>query len=186
MPATPAMAPAMTKVCETPRLLLRHFALTDAEFILHLLNEPSFIRYIADKGVRTLDDARTYLETGPLASYAAYGFGLNLIALKDSGVPIGMCGILKREHLPEPDLGYALLPEYWSRGYALEAALAIISHARQVIRLPRLLAVTDADNGSSIRLLEKSGFRFAHPLRLAENESDLKLFELEVLPSALA
>ncbi len=171
-------------ICASERLRLRHFVLADAEFILRLLNEPSFIRHIADKGVRTLADARSYLRTGPLAGYATHGFGLNCIEMKDSGTPIGMCGILKRDSLPDPDLGYALLPENWSRGYAFEAACAIMTHAEQVLRLPRVLAITNADNAASIRLLEKTRFRFVGPVRLSADEPELKLYSSELSRSA--
>ncbi len=174
------------RVCETGRLHLRHFALPDAEFILRLLNEPSFIRNIADKGVRTVADAGKYLQDGPLASYAARGFGLNCIELKSSSVPIGMCGILKRDSLPDPDLGYALLPEYWSRGYAFEAATAVMRHGAQVLRLPRVLAITNSDNDASIRLLEKTGFRLKGPVRLTADEPELKLYCTELVPTPAA
>ena len=126
-----------------------------------------------------------YLQTGPLASYAAHGFGLNCIELKDSGTPIGMCGILRRDGLQDPDLGYALLPEYWSRGYALEAATAIMTHARQVLQLPRVLAITDADNAASIRLLERTNFRWVGLVQLAADNPELKLYSAE-LPAAPA
>src|SRR5690554_3626434 len=105
-------------ICETARLVLRRLTLDDAPFILTQLNEPSFIQFIADRGVRTLDDARRYLEIGPLASYAQHGHGLWLAALKDSQAPIGLCGLLRRDNLDAPDLGYALLPAFWGQGYA--------------------------------------------------------------------
>ena len=132
--------------------------------------------------MRTLDDARHYIQTGPLASYASHGFGLNLVELKGSGIPIGMCGILKRDTLPDPDLGYALLPEYWSLGYASEAATAITTQARQILHLPRLLAVSNADNTASIKLLGKLDFRFVRPVQLSEDEPELKLYLSDLLP----
>lgn len=150
---------------ETPRLHLRPFTLNDAAFILRLLNEPSFHEHIGDKGVRDLDGARAYLANGPLSSYAAHGHGLLAVELKDGGAPIGMCGLLKREHLEHPDLGYAFVPEAWGQGYALEAARAVMNDAK----LPRALALVSPGNAASIRLLEKLGFAsIAHP---AANES---------------
>src|SRR5205809_1402527 len=104
-------------ILETDRLQLRLLSVDDAEFILRLLNEPSFIQNIGDRGVRTLDDARAYITNGPIASYEKHGFGLLLVQLKTTGTPIGICGLLKRDALPEPDIGYALLPEFWSNGY---------------------------------------------------------------------
>src|SRR3954463_1726291 len=101
------------KVLETDRLILRHLSTADAEFILELLNDPSFLRYIGDKQVRTLEDARRYVLDGPVKSYERYGFGLNLVELKSEAKPIGICGILKRDTLPDPDIGFAFLPAYW-------------------------------------------------------------------------
>lgn len=173
---------ARVLVGETARLRIQQFTLDDAAFVLRLLNEPSFIKFIGDKGARTLEEARAYLLAGPMAGYAQFGFGLNRVELKDSGVPIGMCGILKRDALPDPDLGYAFLPEYWSRGYAFEAAAAVMAHARATFSLPRVLAVTNADNAPSMRLLEKAGFRFVSPVRLPPDELELKLFATDLSP----
>lgn len=141
---------------------LRRFEPDDAAFILELLNEPSFLQFIGDRGVRTLDDARRYLETGPIASYAQHGFGLCLTLLKAGDVPIGMCGLLRRETpaLDAPDLGYAFLPAYWSQGYASEAAAAVLDHGLHALGLPRIVAFTTPDNYRSIKLLEKLGFHF--------------------------
>jgi [ribosomal protein S5]-alanine N-acetyltransferase len=154
-------------VIETDRLLLRRFVLDDAPFILALLNVPSFIQYIGDRGVRTLDDARRYLETGPLASYARHGYGLYLAVRKQDAVPIGMCGLLRRESLDAPDIGYAFLPAYWSQGYASEAAAATLDYGWHVLGLSRIIAITAPENYRSIKLLEKLGLRFERMARLA-------------------
>src|SRR5207245_8990901 len=130
----------------------------DAPFVLGLLNEPSFIRNIGDRGVRTLDDARAYIATGPMASYVRFGFGLYVVELKALRIPIGICGILKRDELPEPDLGFAFLPAHWSQGYGLESATAIRDYARGTFALPRLLAIVNPANEPSITLLEKLVF----------------------------
>ncbi len=161
---------------ETPRLIVRHFLNTDAEFIIRLLNEPSFIQNIADKGIRTTEDAISYLRKGPLASYTKFGFGLNLVELKDSATPIGMCGLLQRENLDDPDIGYAFLPEFWSKGYATESLDCILSSARQAFGLQRVLAVTKVENHASIRLLEKSGFKYREMVKLYTDEPKDKLF----------
>ena len=110
---------------ETPRLELRRLTVDDAPFMLGLLNEPSFIQFIGDRGVRTIEEAQTYISLGPMASYARFGFGLYLVELKSPRTPIGICGILKREELPEPDIGFAFRPAFWSQGYAWEAASAV-------------------------------------------------------------
>src|ERR1043166_722390 len=164
------------KVLETDRLTLRHLSTGDAEFILELLNEPSFIRYIGDKQVRTLDDARAYVLNGPVKSYETYGFGLNLVELKSEGKPIGMCGLLKRDTLPEPDIGFAFLPDYWNQGYAFEAAAAVMNHARANLGVENVLAITSPDNDASAKLLGKIGLRFDRLVRLAEDAEEGKLF----------
>ena len=163
-------------VLETDRLMLRPLTLEDAEFILQLLNEPSFLRFIGDRGVRILDDARRYIQNGPAASYERFGFGLLLTSLKEGGVPIGICGLLKRESLADPDLGFAFLPAYWSKGYALESASAVIADGQSTLGLRRVVAVTNADNTASMTLLEKLGFHFEKLVKLAEDGPELRLF----------
>jgi len=164
---------------ETERLLLTYLADRDAEFIRGLLNEPSFIRYIGDRGVRTTDDACRYIQDGPVASYARYGFGLLRVGLKSGDTPIGICGLLKRDTLPEPDLGFSLLPAWWSKGYAHEAASAVMRHARGALGVGRILAITSVDNESSIKLLGKLGFQLEQMIRLGEDTTELRLFASE-------
>jgi RimJ/RimL family protein N-acetyltransferase len=164
------------KVIETDRLVLRHLSTADAEFVLELLNEPSFIRYIGDKQVRTLDDARVYVIEGPVKSYATYGFGLNLVELKPDRTPIGICGLLKRDTLPCPDIGFAFLPAYWRQGYAFEAAAAVMKHAREHPGLDRVLAITSPDNDASAKLLTRIGLRFDRVVKLSEDAAEVKLF----------
>jgi RimJ/RimL family protein N-acetyltransferase len=164
------------KVLETDRLTLRRISIEDAEFMLQLLNEPSFLRYIGDKGVRTIDDARKYILEGPIASYDRFGFGLYLTELKESRVPIGICGLLKRETLEDVDIGFALMPQFWKQGYALESATAIMAYARDVIGLSRLAAVTSPDNDNSISVLTKLGLEFQLLTKLADDAPEVKLF----------
>src|SRR6185295_7693892 len=163
-------------VLKTDRLVLRKLVADDAEFIIDLLNQPSFLRYIGDKGVRNTADAIRYIEAGPQASYARFGFGLYVVELKESGVPIGMCGLLKRDSLPDVDVGFAFLPGYWSQGYAFEAADAVMSYGREVFGLKRIVAITSLDNAASIRLLEKVGLRFERLIKLADDQEEVRLF----------
>ena len=121
------MSPAPLEL-ETARLKLREFSADDAAFVLRLLNEPSFIEFIGDRGVRTLTDAERYLRNGPMASYRHHGHGLLRVSLKDGDIPVGMCGLVKRDTLPAPDIGFALLPDFWGRGYVTEAAEAVLEH----------------------------------------------------------
>jgi RimJ/RimL family protein N-acetyltransferase len=171
-------------VHETARLALRLFTAADAAFLVELLNEPSFLRYIGDKGVRTEADACRYLETGPLASYARHGFGLLRVGLRESGEPVGMCGLLKRDWLDDPDIGFAFRPRFGRRGYALEAASAVLAHARDRLGLRRVVAITTPDNEPSIGLLGKLGFRFERMARPAERESEVRLFVLDLTTDA--
>lgn len=164
---------------ETPRLTLRRLTRDDAPFILRLLNEKSWLRYIGDRGVRNESDAKRYIEEGPVRMYSRYGLGLQLAALKESGVPIGLCGLIKRDTLPDVDLGFALLPEYWGKGYAREAAEASLNEGWERHGLRRVVAVTSRDNGPSIRLLEKLGFRLEGVTRLGKDPEPLNLFAIE-------
>ena len=166
----------------TDRLIIRQLSEDDAPFILTLLNEPSFLRYIGDKKVRTIDDARGYILNGPRASYDRHGFGLNAVELADSLTPIGMCGLLKRDELPDADIGFAFLPDFWNRGLAFEAATAVLQDARERLKLPRILAIVNPDNEASIKLLQKLGMRFERTIKPSADASEVKLFALDALP----
>jgi len=167
---------AVMQAIKSPRLLLRQLTLRDDEFILQLLNEEAFVRFIGDKGVRTLHDAREYIARGPIESYRRHGFGLYLTCLRDGATPIGICGLVKRETLEDVDLGFAQLARYCSQGYASEAAAAVLAHGRDVLALPRIVAITAPDNAASIAVLERIGLRFERLIRLAADGPDLKLF----------
>jgi RimJ/RimL family protein N-acetyltransferase len=163
-------------VIETERLALRPLDTSDAEFILRLLNEPSWLRHIGDRGVRTLEDARQYIETGPVTMFRQHGFSLFLVERKEDAVAVGMCGLIKRESLEHVDLGFAFLPEFWGRGYAFEAASAVLAWARGAHGLTRVVAITSQNNHASGRLLEKLGFRFEGMVRLKDDAEALRLY----------
>ncbi len=160
----------------TDRLLLEHFSFEDCGFILRLLNEPSFIENIGDKGVRDLEGARAYLRDGPMASYAANGFGLFRVGLKESGDCIGMCGLISREILDDVDIGYGFLPEFWGQGYAFESAAAVMRYGREQLGFKRIVAVVSPGNTSSVKLLQKLGMRQSGKIRMADNEPEIDLF----------
>lgn len=162
-------------VLETDRLVLRRLSAEDGEFVLQLLNEPSWLRFIGDRGVRTVDDARDYILTGPVAMYERVGFGLYLTELKGDGAPIGLCGLIKRDGLEDVDIGFAFLPRFWGKGYAYESASAVMAYGRGVLGLDRIVAITSLDNDRSIALLEKLGFRFEKTIRMP-NEDEVRLF----------
>jgi len=156
--------------------MLRRLAAGDAAFILELLNEPAFLENIGDRGARTLADARRYIAKGPVASYRKFGFGLYLVELKDSGAPIGICGLLKRESLDDVDIGFAFLRKYWSQGYARESAAAVMHYGWTTLRLQRIVAITKPNNHASITLLEKLGLRFEKTVALPDHGGENKLF----------
>ena len=163
-------------VLKTERLVLRKLSTDDAEFILQLLNEPSFLRYIGDKGVRTLDEAQQYIVTGPVASYEEYGFGLYMVELKETGAKVGISGLVKRPALDHPDIGFAFLPSAWSKGYAAESAAAVMAYAKDVLGLGCILAITTLDNHSSINVLRKIGMTSRGTIRLSEDGDELRLY----------
>lgn len=166
-------------VLETDRLTLRHAALDDAEFFLRLLNEPSFLQFIGDRGVRTLDDARRYIAERLIDCYERNGFGLWIVEQKPSSGPLGICGLVKRDTLPDPDIGFAFLPEFWSAGYAYESALGVKQHALGALQLPRLFAITNPDNIRSIKMVEKLGFVPDGMISLSGGSPDVRLFSLQ-------
>jgi len=140
------------------------------------MNEPSFIEFIGDRKVRTVAEAERYISEGPWTRPGAPGGGLNAVEISDTGEPIGICGLLKRESLPDPDIGFAFLRAHWSRGYACEAAAAVRDYARDVLRLPRLLAITNLNNTSSRRLLERLGFAYVRVTAPSDGTPGLALY----------
>lgn len=168
------------KVIETDRLNLRWLSTGDAEFILELLNDPSFLRFIGDKGVRTLDDARNYVLNGPADMYNRLGFGLYLTELKDGGVPIGLCGPIKRVGLEDVDIGFAFLPKFRGKGYAYESAAAVMAYGKTVLGLKRIVAITSPDNDASGALLERLGLRFEKMIRLSKDAPEVRLFAADL------
>jgi ribosomal-protein-alanine N-acetyltransferase len=165
---------------ETPRLALRRLTLDDAPFVLALYNEPSFRRNIGDRGVHDLESARRYLREGPMAMYERYGFGLWHVSRKADGMGIGTCGLLRRDTLPDADLGYAYFPAWWGQGYAFEAAEATLLHGARKFGLRRVLAVVSEGNAASIRVLEKAGMRFERMHAMDPAEPPVRLYACEL------
>jgi [ribosomal protein S5]-alanine N-acetyltransferase len=163
-------------VFDTARLRLRQLALDDAGFILELVTDPLWLRFIGDRGVHDVESARRYLESGPLEMYRSRGFGLWLVERRADAVPIGICGVLKRDSLDDPDLGFAFLPAYRGQGYAREAAAATLEHARQQLGIQRVLAITSPENLPSANVLRSVGMRFEQSIRLKGEDRDTWLF----------
>lgn len=169
-------AVSTTVIADTGRLRIRALELGDAAFILELVNEPSWIRFIGDKRVASIDDARRYLANGPLAMYDRCGFGLWLVLLKHTHAPIGICGLIKRDSLDDVDIGFAFLPRYWGNGYAFEAAAAVLAYGRNIVGLTRIVAILSHDNERSRRLLEKLGFEFEQTIAMPQDNEELALY----------
>ena len=164
------------KIIETERTILREVTETDAAFILDLLNQPSFIKYIGDRNVRSVKQAREYIESRFTGSYKQFGFGMWAIELKENKTPIGICGFVRRETLPDADIGFALLPQFERRGYAFETAAATMRYGREELNFKRTLAITSQNNEASVRLLEKLDFKFERFIKISDDAEEVKLF----------
>ena len=164
---------------ETERLSLRRFEFEDAPHIVELLNQPSFLANIGDRGVRDIETAQRYLREGPMAMYDRHGFGLWRASRRSDGVFVGMCGLLKRDILPDVDVGYAFLPEHWGQGYAFEAANATVGLGARKFGLKRIVGVVSDHNAASIRVLEKVGMRFERMYPMHPNEPEVRLYAID-------
>lgn len=163
-------------VLTTERLALRRFTLEDDAFILELVNEPGWLRWIGDRNVHSLADARGYLERGPMKLYATLGFGLYRVELASDGTPIGMCGLIRRDALDDVDIGFSLLARYEGHGYAREAAERVVRHAREDVGLTRLVAIVVAANTRSVSLLKKLGMRYERVVNIPNDPEELHLY----------
>lgn len=164
------------KILETERLVLREITVDDSAFMLDLLNQPKYLQYIGDKGVRTVAEAAAFIQDLVRKSYRDNGYGHYIVQLKDDPAPMGTCGYVRRESLPDPDIGFAFLPQFEKKGYAFESADAVLKYGREVLGFTRVLAITTQDNERSGRLLEKLGFTFKRLIKPAPDEEELKLF----------
>jgi [ribosomal protein S5]-alanine N-acetyltransferase len=160
----------------TDRLAIQYITGEYSNFIYRLLNDPSWIKYIGDKGIKTEEDAKNYIQNGPIQMYQDFGFGLYLVTLKETGEPIGLCGLIKRPTLENIDLGYAFLPEYTGKGYALEATKAVLQYGNEQLLIDKIVAITTIDNFSSQKVLLKLGFTFDSLIKEKDEAKELKLF----------
>lgn len=166
-------------IVETPRLLLRTAQLDDAPFYLELLNQPAWITNIGDRGVRTLDEARAALRFGPMLMQHEHGFSMYMVERKSDAAPLGMCGLIRRDILPDVDIGYAIAEQHCGHGYAFEAAAAVLAHARDTLGLRRLLGITSPANAASNHLLRKLGLRFEATTVLPGRDSATNLYGID-------
>jgi len=163
-------------IIETTRLQLRELITDDAEFILGLVNEPSFLANIGDKGVMTLDDARDFILDGPWRRGQKPGYGQFMVELKPDGIPIGVCGLLYRERLDLTDVGCAFLPAYWRQGFAYEAAAAVMEYGRTTLGVEKIVGLTSEENLASIGLLEKFGMTFQGIVKMSDDDPGTALY----------
>ena len=167
------------KILETDRLTLRHLTVEDAEFIVTLLNEPDWIKYIGDRDIRTDEDAKKYIKQGPMTMYDEHGIGLYLIELKENAQPIGLCGLLHRDFLKDLDLGFALLSKYWGKGYAFEAAQGTLTYGAEMLGHSRIVGFTSLDNEKSANLLQKLGMKDEGTIKYTSTSEDVRLFAID-------
>jgi RimJ/RimL family protein N-acetyltransferase len=167
------------KILETDRIILQQLNENDASFIYKLVNNPTWIKFIGDKKIHSLEDARNYILNGPMQSYKRFGFGLYLMKLKSDNTPIGICGLIKRDTLEDVDIGFALLPEYAGNGYTSEAVSAIMVYAVNFLKLSRIVAITQPDNNNCIKLLTNSGFTFENNIK-SPDDIELMLFGIKL------
>ena len=165
---------------ETARLRLRELTLADAELMLAIWNDPAFIRFVGDRGIRTLEDAQAAMTTGALKLYEDYGYGPYGVVLRGQGTPIGICGLFRREELDEPDIGFATLPAYCGNGYAYEASKAVLEYARDKLGIPRLTAIVSPENEASVGLIRKLGLRFERMHRMADDDEDVAIYGIRL------
>lgn len=171
-------------VLRTERLTLRRFGTDDAPFILELVNQPSFVEFIGDKGVATLADAEQYLQEGALTSYREHGFGPYMVLETESGDAAGMCGLYQRDNLSLPDLGYAFLERCFRRGYGVEASQGVMDYAASTLGLAELAAIVDPDNTRSIALLDRLGFEFRTMYLMPNEETFVRFYRCRLSANA--
>ena len=167
-------------VLETERLRLRRISLDDAGFMLEIWNDPAFVRNVGDRGVRTVEQAQQALKSGALKLYADHGYGPYAMVLKSDGSSIGICGLFRRENLDDPDIGFSVLPDFCGKGYAGEAAFAVIAHARDDLGIRELTAIVSPGNAPSIGLIEKLGLSFIRMITMPGDDEAICLYSASI------
>ena len=166
----------MEIVIKTQRLILRKFTLDDAAFMLKLLNTPTWLRFIGDRNVKTLEEAEQYLLNGNIRSYQEYGFGFYVVVIKETQESIGICGIVKREGLEDVDIGFAFFEQFMGKGYGYESSSAVLNYALNDLKIKRIVAIVDPENVVSIALIKKIGMQFEKMIQLSHKDTELMLF----------
>ena len=121
----------------TERLRLRPTAVYDVEFIHVLMNTPKWLQYIGDRNIKTLKDAEKYILDNIIPQRERLGYSAYTVIKKADNSKMGTCGLYDREGLEGIDIGFAFLPEYERRGYALEATRALVQTAAKKFKAGR-------------------------------------------------
>ncbi len=166
-------------ILNTERLEMRWLTPNDAPMMLAVWNDPAFVRHVGDRGVRTLEQARAAIEAGPVRLYTDYGYGPFRVTRREDGIDLGVCGLFRREGLDEPDIGFAVLPEFCGQGFGFEASVAVLDHARDALKLPCVTAIVSPQNNPSVGLLEKLGLLYERPVRLPGEDRDVSLYRID-------
>jgi len=166
-------------ILETERLQLRWMTLDDTPMMFAVWNDPAFMQFVGDRGIRTLEEAEVSMQQGPVHLYAEYGYGPFRVICRDDGADMGVCGLYRRDGLDEPDIGFAFLPEFRGKGFGYEASVAVLDHARDVLKLPRVTAIVSPANDASIALLEKLGMSYDKAMRLPGDDEDVSLYIID-------
>ncbi|MFT4416858.1 GNAT family N-acetyltransferase [Fredinandcohnia humi] len=169
------------KVIETERLILRWGTEKDAPFILELLNDPTWIHYLGDRGIKTIEQATEYISSSLLEMYKNFGFGLYIVVHKEDGIPVGICGLLKRDSLEDVDLGFAFLSKHQRKGYGFEAAVATLKYGKDFFDFKKIVAITSMKNSNSSKLLEKIGMKYDRMVLLPHDQEELRLYKIEFI-----
>ena len=165
-------------ITETDRLRIRQLTENDAAFALKLYTSKPFLRFVGDKSLSSVDDARQYLIDGPITMYRTHGIGLYMVELRHCQTPLGICGLIKRDTLDDIDIGYGFLPEFFGMGYGYESTKAVMNFGKNTLKLKKLVAITTEDNADSIKLLSRLGLSFARNIEEAEGQPALGLYEI--------
>ena len=166
-------------ILNTERLEMCWLTPDDAPMMLAVWNDPAFIRYVGDRSIRTLDEARAAIETGPLRLYTDFGYGPFRITRRVDGVNFGICGLFRREGLDEPDIGFAVLPDFCGQGFGFEASVAVLDHARDALKLSCVTAIVSPENKPSVGLLEKLGLHYERAIRMPGEDHEVSLYRID-------
>lgn len=179
------MSTAPSDELQTERLALRRLTREDADLMLAVWNDPAFHKYVGDRGIRTIEQAQEAMAGGALLLYEEYGYGPFRVALRENDQPIGICGLFRREKVEDPDIGWSVLPDYSGRGYAFEAATAVLEYAFGSLGLTRILAFITEGNAPSVGLAKKLGLRYERMARIVGDDEDVCLYSVSNVGKAI-